>query len=202
MPPVFGPWSPSKMRLWSWLEASREHVLAIDHDDEAGFLAVEEVLDHDAGAGIAQLVARQHVVDGRVRLLPGVMATTTPLPAARPSALMTIGAPCLSHIGVGRLPHRRRSRTRRWGCCGGPGSPWRRPWRIRAGRLPLVGPKIVRPRARKASTTPAASGASGPTTVRWILFCSAKSASASGCGDGCTFSSSCSRAVPALPGAT
>jgi hypothetical protein len=47
------------------------------------------------GAGIAQLVAGQHVVDGGVGFF-SVMATTTPLPAARPSALMTIGAPCLS----------------------------------------------------------------------------------------------------------
>src|SRR6185369_13365871 len=65
----------------------------------------------------------------------------------------------------------------------------------------LVGPKIFRPRARKTLTTPAASGASGPTTVRWILFCSAKSARASG-SVRLRFSSSCSRAVPALPGAT
>ena len=45
----------------------REDVLAVDHDDETGFLAVEEILDHDAGAGIAELVAGQHVVDGGVR---------------------------------------------------------------------------------------------------------------------------------------
>ena len=29
MPPVFGPWSPSSRRLWSWLVASGEHVAAV-----------------------------------------------------------------------------------------------------------------------------------------------------------------------------
>jgi hypothetical protein len=43
-------------------------MLAVDHHDEARFLAVEEFLDHDARARIAELVARQHHVDCRVRL--------------------------------------------------------------------------------------------------------------------------------------
>ncbi|MNZ68661.1 hypothetical protein D3C78_869310 [compost metagenome] len=41
-----------------------QHVLAVDHDDEAGFLAVEELLDHHAGARIAEGVAGQHVTHG------------------------------------------------------------------------------------------------------------------------------------------
>ena len=45
----------------------RQDVLAVNHDDEAGFLAIEELLDHDAGAGVTQLVAGQHVVDGGMR---------------------------------------------------------------------------------------------------------------------------------------
>jgi hypothetical protein len=49
-------------------------------------------------------VGAEHVVDGGVRL-GGDIATTTPLPAARPSALMTMGAPCLS---TWRAPPRRR----------------------------------------------------------------------------------------------
>jgi len=47
----------------------RERVLAVDHDDEARFLAVEEFLDHDACACVAELVARQHHVDRFVRFL-------------------------------------------------------------------------------------------------------------------------------------
>ncbi len=34
---------------------------AVDHDNEAGFLAVEEFLDHHARAGVAKGVAREHV---------------------------------------------------------------------------------------------------------------------------------------------
>ncbi|CFN64277.1 Uncharacterised protein [Bordetella pertussis] len=65
----------------------------------------------------------------------------------------------------------------------------------------MVGPKIFRPRARNTSTTPAARGASGPTTVsdtpsRWT-----KSASSSALVSG-TFSSCSPCAVPPLPGAT
>jgi hypothetical protein len=56
----------------------------------------------------------------------------------------------------------------------------------------LVGPKIFRPRARKRLTIPAASGASGPTTVSMTFFPLAKSASASGSVSG-TFSSRLAR---------
>src|SRR5690606_7420890 len=65
----------------------------------------------------------------------------------------------------------------------------------------LVGPKIGRPAARKASTTPAASGASGPTTVKATCsrFASSTSTGMSVIG---AFCSSFSAAVPGLPGAT
>ena len=64
-----------------------------------------------------------------------------------------------------------------------------------------VGPKMRRPLARKRSTTPAASAASGPTTVRAIFSARAKSASWSR-SVMATFFSCGSAAVPALPGAT
>src|SRR5690606_29192911 len=65
----------------------------------------------------------------------------------------------------------------------------------------LVGPKIGRPAARKASTTPAASGASGPTTVK--ATCSRLASSIStGMSVIGAFCSSFSAAVPGLPGAT
>src|SRR3954466_11223013 len=64
-----------------------------------------------------------------------------------------------------------------------------------------VGPKILSPASRKRSTTPAASGASGPTTVSWIFsfFANATSSSIS---EAATFSTPASVAVPPLPGAT
>ena len=49
----------------------RQHVLAVDHHDEAGLLAVEELFDHDARAGVAHAVADQHRVDRGVRLVDG-----------------------------------------------------------------------------------------------------------------------------------
>ena len=64
-----------------------------------------------------------------------------------------------------------------------------------------VGPKMRRPRERNRSTTPAANGASGPTTVSTTFSRCAKSARASGSVIA-TFSSRGSLAVPPLPGAT
>src|SRR5208282_2940209 len=64
-----------------------------------------------------------------------------------------------------------------------------------------VGPKILRPAARNASTMPAASRPSGPTTVRPTCSVRAKSVS-SAIALSATLASSGSRAVPALPGAT
>jgi hypothetical protein len=51
-----------------------------------------------------------------------------------------------------------------------------------------VGPKMRRPRARNRSTTPAASGASGPTTVSATFSALAKSASCAGSVSGRFFS--------------
>ena len=45
-----------------------QNVLAVDHDDEAGFLAFQKLLDDDACSCFAQFVAGEHVVDGGVCL--------------------------------------------------------------------------------------------------------------------------------------
>ena len=72
----------------------RERGLAVDQREEARFLAVEELLDHDLGAGGAERAA-EAIVDRRVRLPRASAPTTTPLPAASPSALTTIGRLCV-----------------------------------------------------------------------------------------------------------
>src|ERR1700756_726056 len=64
-----------------------------------------------------------------------------------------------------------------------------------------VGPKILRPSPRNASTMPAASGASGPTTVSVTCSRCAKRTSAA-MSVTSTLTIPSSRAVPALPGAT
>src|SRR3954462_15817979 len=64
-----------------------------------------------------------------------------------------------------------------------------------------VAPKILMPASRKASTTPAASAASGPTTVIWMPSFFAK-ATSSATSESAMFSTPLSRTVPPLPGAT
>ncbi len=95
MPPVFGPWSASFRRLWSC-------EVAIG----STFLPSHMTMK------LASSPARNSSITMRAPASPkalsdsmwstaacassSVMATTTPLPAARPSALMTIGAPFAS----------------------------------------------------------------------------------------------------------
>ena len=61
MPPVFGPRSPSKARLWSWAVPSATQVLAVGEHEEARLLAGHELLDHHprAGAGGEDRVERR-----------------------------------------------------------------------------------------------------------------------------------------------
>src|SRR5690606_18522633 len=49
----------------------RQHVLAVDHDDEAGLFAVEKLLDHHARTGFAERVAGEHVAHGVFGFLQG-----------------------------------------------------------------------------------------------------------------------------------
>ena len=124
---------------------------------------------------------------------------TTPLPSASPSALITIG-------------NRNSSQNRN-------ASSLRSNVPARAVGIPclcissfakifddsiraaaLLGPKMRKPSATKRSTTPPASGSSGPTTVRPTRFSFAKRTSAGkSLTEIATFS--VSWAVPALPGA-
>ncbi|CFW05319.1 Uncharacterised protein [Bordetella pertussis] len=46
-----------------------EHMAAVAHDDEAGFFAGEEFLDHHARAGLAQRAVAQHGVDRAMRFV-------------------------------------------------------------------------------------------------------------------------------------
>jgi hypothetical protein len=97
----------------------RQRARAVAHDDEARFLALQELLDHDPRAGFAEAFLRHHAVDGGLRLLDAA-ATTTPFPAASPSALTTIGAPRLATNALARSGALERAMQRRSGCCGAP----------------------------------------------------------------------------------
>src|SRR3982751_3946955 len=63
-----------------------------------------------------------------------------------------------------------------------------------------LGPKTAIPAARRASATPATSGASGPTTTRSMACCSAAATTAAG-SHGSIAVHSARRAMPELPGA-
>ncbi len=101
-----------------------------------------------------------------------VIAITTPLPAANPSALMTIGAPVFSTCACAADVSENRAHP----AVGAP----------QASQISLVnaldassraaaaeGPKVRIPPARNASATPAAKGASGPTTTKSTAFSTA-----------------------------
>ena len=200
MPPVFGPAVAVAQPLVVLRRRERQHVAAVDHHDEARLLAVEEILDHDARAGGAHRVVDEHRVDRGVRLgrrlrdddaLAGGEAVG--LDDDRRAALARRRrAPRAASVNVavarGRDAVPRHERL----------GEILRALELRRRR---VGPKIRRPAARNASTMPAASGASGPTTVSAIC-CSGANATRSAIAVSATLVSPGSRAVPALPGAT
>ena len=129
-----------------------------------------------------------------------VMATVTPLPAASPSALTTIGAPVRAMWARAAAASVKRAQA----AVGAP----------TASQISLVnafdassiaaareGPKTRIPASRSASATPAASGASGPMTTRSIA-CSSQNA-ATACPSRIARSAQrAMAAMPALPGAT
>ena len=90
MPPVFGPVSPSPMRLWSWATGR-----ATSHG------AVAE--RHQAALGPASRSSStigpcaDQFAGSRRRSRPRSSGTTTPLPAARPSSFTTTGRPSVGH---------------------------------------------------------------------------------------------------------
>ena len=90
MPPVFGPASPSSRRLWSWLVAmgsalwpSHMTMKLASSPCRNSSITTRDLPPSSPGS-MAPMAACASV---------SVIATTTPLPAARPSALTTMGAP-------------------------------------------------------------------------------------------------------------
>ena len=176
MPPVLGPASPSKIRLWSWLVASGRTFLPSTMTMKLASSPAMKSSIKTRAPGVPGAVSENMWSMARCASA-SVVATTTPLPAASPSALMTIGAPLRSRQACAASASVKVSEAAV--------GIWCRAMKRLAKSLELsscaaarVGPKIFSPWARKRSTMPAASGASGPTTVRWIFSRSAKSASA------------------------
>ena len=96
-----------------------------------------------------------HAWPGRLPPPPArVMATVTPLPRARPSALTTVGMRGGFAGSPGRRPGRQRPRRRRWGCGTFSSGPWRRPCCPPGWPRPCRGRSRGCPRLPVASTSP------------------------------------------------
>ena len=80
----------------------RQHVLAVDHDDEAGLLAIEELLDHHARAGVAEGIAGEHVAHGGFGFVQ-VHGDDHALARGQAIGLDDDGRALLAQVGQGRL---------------------------------------------------------------------------------------------------
>ena len=92
MPPVFGPRSPSKIRLWSWVEAKASAFLPSAMTMK---LASSPAMNSSITTRwpASPMPPPASIMSMAACASASVIATTTPLPAASPSALMTMGAP-------------------------------------------------------------------------------------------------------------
>ena len=92
MPPVLGPVSPAPTRLWSWALPNARTVRPSERAKKLTSCPSKNsstTMDApDAPNAPSHSAARAAESASST-----VVATTTPLPAARPSALTTIGAP-------------------------------------------------------------------------------------------------------------
>ena len=77
----------------------RQHVFAVDHDDEADLFAIEKFFDHDARASIAEFVVGEHVIDGRVRFFQRLGDDDT-LACREAVGLDDDGCALFVHVGV------------------------------------------------------------------------------------------------------
>ena len=167
MPPVFGPLVAVVGRLVILQRRQRDDRAAVGDRHHAHLDAVEPLLDQDAPW-------RRRRTAGRRR------ATATAASAAARSRAHEHSLAGRESVGLHHDRHvfagleklagpRRRSGTRETSPSArrrGGGSACRRACCPRVCAARAVGPKIRRPAAVKASTMPATSGASGPTTVR------------------------------------
>ena len=201
MPPVLGPRPPSSRALWSW-----ELAKGTARSPSASAMKLSSSPLSRSSTMMRRPAAPNFPADNMAlaasRASPGASATTTPLPAARPSALTT-QAPSLESMCARAASSSVKLRASAVGMpcrcikalakCLEPSS----------AAAALEGPRQGKPAAVNSSTTPATRGPSGPTMVRETAFRLAKainSAIASGARG--MFSTLSSAIVPPLPGAT
>ena len=169
MPPVFGPWSPSNARLWSCATRDRHRRRVPSHstNSETSGPVSPSSITHVRPASPNASPERYARTASRASAIDSV--TITPLPAASPSVLTTYRPGSVSRnanaASSSPAPKRRGSRA-----VGTPALDEHvlhpRLRTFEPGRRGRVGPNARRPGACTASTTPATSGSSGPTTTR------------------------------------
>ena len=97
MPPVLGPWSPLSRRLWSWLVASASTLRPSAITMKLASSPVRKASTTTRAVSLPSLLppvkSSPRNWSTAAWASATVWATTTPLPAARPSAFTTMGAP-------------------------------------------------------------------------------------------------------------
>jgi hypothetical protein len=198
MPPVLGPVSPSPTALWSWAEASgsayppstKAKKLASSPSRNSSITRVAPAAPNRPAASASSIAASAW---------SSVRATVTPLPPVSPSALTTIGTPCVRTYAFAAVESVKRPyaavamRNRAQRSLANPLEPSNR-------AAAAVGPNARTPAMLNRSTRPAHSGASGPTTTSSMRCRRAKSTSRSR-SSAAIGTQSASSAIPALPGA-
>ena len=177
MPPVLGPSSPSRARLWSWAEVMGRTVLPSTKASTDTSRPVRNSSTTRASPALPKCFSCM------ISLTPAfassrVLQISTPFPRARPSAFSTIGIlACsryssafsgsvkVSYAAVGIWCFFIRSLEKAL-----------LPSKIAAF---FLGPKARRPAASSSSTRPPTRGSSIPTMVRSISFSLAKATSLS-----------------------
>ena len=96
MPPVFGPVSPSPIALVVRLSDSGTHALPVAERERRDLRTLQELLDHDDATGRAERPLPTRHASIAASASSRSSATTTPLPAARPSAFTTARPPSSS----------------------------------------------------------------------------------------------------------
>src|SRR6185437_15118968 len=184
MPPVFGPVSPSPMRLKSWAGTN-------------GRAAVPSVTTNSETSG----PARYSSTTTRPQTRPWAWAasrssvTTTPLPAASPSSFTTYGGANASSAASSEASSVH-TNERAVGTFAAAMTSLANALEPSRRAADSAGPKQAIPLARTRSARPATSGASGPTTTRSAADSTASAATAATS----LTSTDTVCAIPAMPG--
>ena len=167
MPPVLGPVSPSPRRLKSWAVASGSTLLPSTRAKKLASSPLRKSSMTISRPACPKRHSTRAASTAR-HAASRSAAIVTPLPAASPSTLTTIGAPRSAMKALAATG----SRKLRCAAVGMPASAQSCFIELLEASIAAaaeVGPNAAIPSASSASTSPRTSGASGPTTTKSIL---------------------------------